>query len=134
MKKLLVLLFITFLSCTTNEIPTSTNTVKKEMLKDNSNTNESVNLGWKDNDTYTVKATGENLTKAKQKARFQILKDIVSIRMKSQGIYTDISKISHEFEEPFEKAVILKQSIIPDGIEIYYQITEPGLKLKFEKK
>ena len=54
--------------------------------------------------------------------------------MLNESRYTDITKISAEFEMPLKEGKILLQNQTSEGIEIYYQIREQGLKNKFERK
>ena len=90
--------------------------------------------GWTGNDTYTVKASAENLEKAKDKAKHQILQDIVKVRMKNDSRYTDITKIVKEFEKPLKEGRVISEEKTEKGIDIYFQIKDEGLKEKFEKK
>ncbi len=95
---------------------------------------EQIAVGWSDKDTYTVKVTAENLEKAKEKAKHKILQDIVKIRMFNESRFTDITKINSEFENPIKNGKILSEKKVENNVEIYYQITDEGLKQKFEKK
>ena len=76
----------------------------------------------------------EDLEKAKDKAQYQILKDIVNVRMLNNSRYTDITKIQLEFEKPLKNGVVIKQQDLSGGIEIWYQIRDDGLKEKFKRK
>lgn len=132
MKKIFAVILFVFFACSGNEM-----TISKDPLKNISNETQidgiQINTGWNDNNTYIVQALGENISKAKQKARFQILKDIINVRVRKNSAYTDIEKVSNEFDTLFKNASIIKQIERADGVEIYYQIKEPGLKFKFEK-
>lgn len=90
--------------------------------------------GWNDPDTYTVKAKGVNLEAAQSQARHRILKDIVNARVLGGSRYTDITKISGEFDRPLKGGRVLKQKSVEGGIEIYFQIRDKGLKRKFERQ
>lgn len=90
--------------------------------------------GWTDNDTYTVTVSDKNESKAIDKAKHKILKDIVNARVRNGSKYTDIAKISTEFEKPMENGRIISKKESADGVEIFYQIKDKGLKEKFEKK
>jgi hypothetical protein len=76
----------------------------------------------------------ENLEKAKEKARHKILQDIVKVRMMNESRFTDISKINSEFDKPMKNGKVISEKRVANGIEIYYQIQDNGLKEKFEKK
>jgi hypothetical protein len=95
---------------------------------------EAVKTGWDDEDTYTVRATGATEPLAVDKAHFQILKDIVNVRVRKLSPYTDISKIKEEFKEPLQNGKIISKNQKNGELEIYYQITDTGLKKKFERK
>ncbi len=90
--------------------------------------------GWSDKDTYTVTVASDTLDKAKDIAKHKILQDIVRVRMLNESRFTDITKISAEFDKPLKEGKVLLQKQTPAGIEIYYQIRETGLKEKFERK
>ncbi len=90
--------------------------------------------GWIDMDTYTVIVTASDFDEACSNAKHQILQDIVKVRMLNESRYTDITKISAEFEKPLKEGKVISEKKIDGGIEIYYQIKEAGLKKKFEKK
>jgi hypothetical protein len=90
--------------------------------------------GWTDDDTYTVQTTEANEVKAVDKARHQILKDIVDVRMRNNSRYTDIEKIREEFNIPLSNGIIIRRNTVPEGMTIYFQIREKGLKKKFQRK
>jgi len=90
--------------------------------------------GWTDRDTYTVSVIAEDIDKAKQAAKHKILQDIVKVRMINESRYTDITKISAEFDKPLKEGKILSQRNTAKGIEIFFQIKDSGLREKFEKK
>lgn len=98
------------------------------------NTEFKVTTGWADEDTYTVRIAAEDAEKAKEMARHKILKDIVNVRVRNGSRYTDITKISGEFEKPLKEGRIIKQEQIDGGVEIYFQINDKGLKKKFERQ
>jgi hypothetical protein len=95
--------------------------------------NNSVQTGWIDEDTYMVKVIGINEEAAVALAKHQILKDIVDVRMRNNSRYSDIEKIREEFTAPFQNGIIIKKNVMPDGLQIYYQIRDKGLKLKFQR-
>jgi len=90
--------------------------------------------GWTDRDTYTVTVTALTLDKAKEAARHKILQDIVRVRMLNESRFTDITKISAEFDKPLKEGKVLTQKQTPSGIEIYYQIKDTDLREKFDRK
>ncbi|HOD13709.1 MAG TPA: hypothetical protein PKI31_03235 [Spirochaetota bacterium] len=98
-----------------------------------SNINNSVQSGWIDEDTYMVNVTGTDEETAIAQAKHQILKDIVEVRMRNNSRYTDIEKIREEFIIPLQNGIIIKKFVIPEGLQIYYQIHDKGLKLKFQR-
>ena len=93
-----------------------------------------VKLGWADEDTYNVKVVSGNLDSAIDSAKHKILQDIVRVRMLNDSRFTDISKISNEFEYPLRNGKVISQKQGAQGLEIYYQIRDQGLKKKFERK
>ena len=94
----------------------------------------SITTGWQDADTYIVRVTGMDEDRAKEAARHKILKDIVNVRVRNMSPYTDITKISNEFKKPLEQGVIIRKREIEEGLEIYFQIKDRGLRKKFERK
>jgi hypothetical protein len=124
-KKILFLIIVAFMfSCTgTQKVDTKvTKPTGKEAL-----------LGWNDNDTYTVKAQGKNLEKAKDKAINKIFREIVNVRVLNKSPYSDIKNIMEEFNEPIKKGKIIHENQVQDGVEIIYQIQEKDLKKKFNR-
>lgn len=117
---------------------TSTNnvkeTVKSETKVEDKTINNKAEIGWTDPDTYTVKVISENIEKAKEKAKHQILQDIVKVRMVNESRFTDITKINAEFEQPLKNGKIINERKVGNELEIYFQIKDDGLKQKFEKK
>jgi hypothetical protein len=95
---------------------------------------EDVSVGWSNLDTYTVKVVSDSIEKGKEKAKHQILQDIVKVRMLNESRFTDITKINAEFEKPLKNGRVISEKKVSNGIEIYYQIKDEGLKKKFEKK
>jgi len=93
-----------------------------------------VKLGWVDEDTYTVRVVSGNLDSAIDSAKHKILQDIVRVRMLNDSRFTDISRISREFEEPLRNGKVISQKQGSGGLEIYFQIRDQGLKKKFERK
>jgi hypothetical protein len=95
---------------------------------------QTIKHGWIDEDTYTVTAVEINEIKAIEKAKYQILKDIVDVRVKNNSRYTDIVKIRDEFDIPLQNGKVISKQNVPDGVKIYFQIRDKGLKHKFEKR
>jgi len=95
---------------------------------------EQISTGWSDANTYTVKVISESLQKGKEKAKHQILQDIVKVRMMNESRFTDITKINAEFEKPLKNGKVISEKNLTDGVEIYFQIQDNDLKKKFEKK
>jgi len=129
--KLNIFLFIflfSFLSCTEKKV------VKDTIKTETKIENKQIASGWNDQNTYTVNVTSENLNKATEKAKHQILLDIVKVRMLNESRFTDITKINAEFETPLKNGKVISEKKVGNGVEIYYQITDEGLKQKFEKK
>lgn len=119
MKKVIVTaMLISIISCTV--------TSKKE--------SKPPETGFTDEDTYTVQVTDNNEQSAIAKAHHQILKDIVDVRMRNNSRYTDIVKIRDEFEVPLSNGVIISRMKTPEGLTIYYQIRDKGLKKKFQRQ
>ena len=119
MKKILIIItFLTLLSCSVTPVKN----------------NASVQTGWIDEDTYTVKADDKTEEGAIDRAQHQILKDIVDVRMRNNSRYTDIVKIREEFEVPLVNGVIISRMKTPEGLTIYYQIRDKGLKEKFQRR
>jgi hypothetical protein len=59
---------------------------------------------------------------------------MVNVRVRKLSPYTDISKIKEEFKEPLQNGKIISKNQKNGELEIYYQITDTGLKKKFERK
>jgi len=95
---------------------------------------QQIDLGWSDSDTYTVKVISDNLEKAKERAKHQILQDIVKVRMINESRFTDITKINAEFDKPLKNGTVISERKFDNGIEIYFRIKDQDLKQKFEKK
>jgi hypothetical protein len=96
--------------------------------------NTSIQTGWTDEDTYTVTVIEENQGKAVNRARHQILKDIVDVRVHNNSRYTDIENIREEFTIPISNGIIISEQKIPAGVKIYFQIRDKGLKKKFQRQ
>jgi hypothetical protein len=119
MKKILLfIMFLSILSCSV--------TSKKE--------SKPLETGFIDDDTYTVKVTDKNEESAIGRAQHQILKDIVDVRMRNNSRYTDIVKVREEFEAPLMNGVIISRIKTPEGLTIYFQIRDKGLKEKFQRR
>ena len=114
---IIVFTFLAILSCTSS----GTNLIN------------SVQTGWIDEDTYMVKVIADNEETAIAMAKHQILKDIVDVRMRNNSRYTDIEKIRDEFAIPLQNGIIIKKTALTQGLEIYFQIRDKGLKLKFQR-
>ena len=128
----LIIFILSITSCAQKELKKET--IIKEPVKETVVVSENVSVGWSDKDTYTVMVVSENLEKAKEKARHKILQDIVKVRMMNESRFTDISKINSEFDKPMKNGKVISEKRVENGIEIYYQIQDDGLKEKFEKK
>lgn len=94
---------------------------------------QSIQIGWSDDDTYTVQVSDTDEDNAVQRAKHKILKDIVDVRIRISSKFTDITKIREEFEFPLNSGVIINSKKINDGVRIYFQIREKGLRKKFQK-
>jgi hypothetical protein len=130
---LFLLIFILLLSgCAQQEI--KKDPIKTDPKIDNTVRNEVISTGWSNPDTYTVKVVSENVDKGKEQAKHQILQDIVKVRMLNESRFTDITKINAEFEKPLKNGKIISEKKVENGVEIYFQINDEGLKQKFEKK
>jgi PBP1b-binding outer membrane lipoprotein LpoB len=90
--------------------------------------------GWTDKDTYTVSVTAPDNDKAREAAKHKILHDIVKVRMMNESRFTDITKISAEFDKPLKEGKVISQKQVSGGLQIYFQIRDNGLKEKFERK
>ena len=128
-----LLIFILILSgCASKEVVKEP--VKTEPKTENTAKTEAMSTGWSDADTYTVKVVSESAEKGKEKAKHQILQDIVKVRMLNESRFTDITKINAEFEKPLKNGKVISEKNVAGGVEIYFQIKDDGLKQKFEKK
>ncbi|PKL41118.1 MAG: hypothetical protein CVV44_00330 [Spirochaetae bacterium HGW-Spirochaetae-1] len=125
----IILIFVFCISCATDKT-----TVVPKPGQPGQTTEVSVTTGWVDEDTYTVRVTAEDVEKAREMARHQILKDIVNVRVRNGSRYTDITKINGEFEKPLKEGRIIKQEQIDGGVEVFFQINDKGLKKKFERQ
>lgn len=110
----------------------------KEIVKDSNVKAEAVKLapstGWSDRDTYTVSVSATDIDKAREAAKHKILQDIVKVRMLNESRYTDITKISGEFDRPIKEGKVISQKQTGSGVEIFFQIKDKDLKEKFERK
>ena len=107
---------------------------KPEQKIESTTEKEQISTGWADQDTYTVVVVAENVDKGREKAKHQILQDIVKVRMMNGSMFTDITKINNEFKKPLDNGKVISEKKVEKGIEIYYQIKDEGLKQKFEKR
>lgn len=121
---LLSIISIVFLSCATEKISEKKSTIEQP----------TVSIGWNDDDTYTVVVDGETESRAIDRAKHKILKDIVEVRLKNQSPYTDITKIQIEFDIPLRNGKVIFKEPSGNSYKIAYQIHEKGLKKKFERK
>jgi len=128
----IVIILIISIGCVKKEI--KNDTIKTDNKVENTTLNETISLGWSDLDTYTVKVVSESLEKGKEKAKHQILQDIVKVRMMNESRFTDITKINAEFEKPLKNGRVISEKKVENGVEVYFQIKDEGLKQKFEKK
>lgn len=96
--------------------------------------NNSINAGWSDEDTYIVKVIDNSEEKAIDRAKHQILKDIVDVRLRNNSQYTDIIKIREEFNVPLNNGRIIRRFNLPEGLQIYFEIHNKGLKKKFQRQ
>lgn len=128
-----ILIFIILITgCTKQEMVKDP--VKTEPKAENTIKTEQISTGWSDADTYTVKVVADSVDRGKEKARHQILQDIVKVRMLNESRFTDITKINAEFEKPLKNGKVISEKKAENGVEIYFQIKDEGLKQKFEKK
>jgi hypothetical protein len=138
MKKVFVIVsmqLIFFASCaTTSRVEPVVPEKKTEAAVNEKSPAQKPLTGWIDENTYTVMASGPDLEKAKDSARHRILKDIVNVRVRNMSPYTDITKISREFEKPLNDGRVISSRDLEGSLEIYFQIKEKGLKEKFERK
>ena len=133
--KLNIFLLISILllsGCAEKEV--KKNLIEPEVKIENVSDEKKINAGWSDANTYTVKILSENLDKGREKAKHQILQDIVKVRMMNESRFTDITKINAEFDKPLKNGKVISEKKVEQGIEIYFQIKDEGLRQKFEKK
>ncbi len=130
--KIFIIILLLFIGCS-SEKQIIQNNMTAEPVKEPVKEPE-VKLGWADEDTYTVKIISKDLDSAIDSARHKILQDIVRVRMLNDSRFTDISKISGEFDQPLKQGKIIQSQEVSGGLEIYYQIRDQGLKKKFERK
>jgi maltose-binding protein MalE len=122
MKKVILLfLLAAAISCTSNTV--STDSAPKASP-----------TGWSDEDTYTVRVTDKTEDDAVNAAKHKILKDIVDVRVRNNSRYTDIVKIRDEFDMPLKNGKIIERMKTGEGLMIYYQIHDKGLKKKFQRQ
>jgi len=126
-----ILAVLVLFSCSSAEKKATTGTVQKP---DAPVAESRPTPGWSDGDTYTVHVSGASLDEAVNRARHQILKDIVNVRMLNNSRYTDITMIQEEFKKPLENGRVINPRTGADGIEIWFQIRDKGLREKFERK
>jgi len=138
--KIFIIILLLFIGCS-SEKQIKENNITVEPVKETVNEpvketviEPEVKLGWADEDTYTVKIISKDLDSAIDSARHKILQDIVRVRMLNDSRFTDISKISSEFDQPLKQGKIIQSQQVSGGLEIYYQIRDQGLKKKFERK
>ena len=112
----------------------------KEIVKDKpveivkQETETAPSTGWTDKDTYTVSVTAPDSDKAREAAKHKILHDIIKVRMMNESRFTDITKISAEFDKPLKEGKVISQKEVSGGVQIYFQIRDEALKAKFERK
>ncbi len=93
-----------------------------------------VKTGWEDPDTYVVMVVDESEEKAVNKAKIKVLKDIINVRFKLYGKYSQIAVIKDEFDKPLKNGEVISKRNLNGGVEIYYQVRYKNLKKMFEKK
>ncbi len=103
--------------------PANKSTAKKE-----------IKTGWEDPDTYTVMVVDESEEKAVNKAKIQILKDIINVRFKLYGKYSKIAVIKDEFDKPLKNGEVVSRRDVEGGLEIYFSVRYKNLKKMVEKK
>lgn len=122
MKKVILLFLLTAaISCASNTVSTNSGT-------------KPASTGWSDEDTYTVQVTDKTEDDAVNAAKHKILKDIVDVRIRNNSRYTDIVKIRDEFDMPLKNGKIIERMKTGEGLMIYYQIHDKGLKKKFQRQ
>jgi len=126
--------FITFcfslillISCASNE-----NKIKKDNQKIIKK--EDLRTGWENNNVYIVSVIAVTADEAIEKARHKILQDVVKVRMLNESRYTDIRKISNEFDEILKNGKIIKSEKSNGKLNILYKIEADNLKDKFKRK
>ncbi len=93
-----------------------------------------IKTGWEDPDTYTVMVVDESEEKAVNKAKIQILKDIINVRFKLYGKYSKIAEIKDEFNKPLKNGEVISRRDVEGGVEIYFTVRYKNLKKMVEKK
>ncbi|HOK02208.1 MAG TPA: hypothetical protein PKX79_04575 [Spirochaetota bacterium] len=132
-KSLVIFSLCHFFACSSTEI-------KSDVKESKISTEETAPIdttpvaGWSDKDTYTVAVTGSDVDSAKIAAKHKILQDIVKVRVLNGSRYTDITKISAEFDKPLKEGKVISEKKVSNGVEIYFQIRDENLKEKFERK
>jgi len=127
MKKIFLFLVILFLTGCVSDRNTALKNNEPSVMPD-------VRTGWIDADSYAVRAVAENERKAIERAKHRILKDIVNARIMNGSRYSDISKIQEEFFYPLLKGRVIESKDVPGGKEVYFLITDKGLRQKFNRK
>ena len=104
MKIFIIIICSILISCASdkNLIEEKSSPEKSSKITSEVPANQDVHLGWSDQDTYTVKIISRDIDSAIDAARHRILRDIVKVRMLNESRFTDISKISQEFENPLK--------------------------------
>lgn len=129
--RIFIIICLLFTSCTADKtfVKEDKVTLEKPVIVESE-----ISPGWADSNTYTVKVLSPDLDTAIEAAKHQILQDIVKVRMLNDSRFTDISRISQEFDKPLKNGRVLSQKSVYGGIEVLYQITDEGLKKKFERE
>ncbi len=133
----LLVVAIFLAGCTGKEIikePVSGKNEIKQVQVAEKEKDTSLTVGWSDKDTYTVTVTAPDMDKAKGAAKHKILQDIIKVRVLNESRYTDITKISAEFDKPLKEGKVISQKQTDNGVQIYFQIRDSGLRDKFERK
>jgi len=126
---IIISVFLALLGCKKDNVITDNHKKPEKKI-----TPITIKTGWVNPNTYTVKALGNTEKEAIEKAKYKILRDIVRVRVRKQSRYLDISKISVEFKDPLKNGRIIKKYTQDGKILIKFQISDKGLKKKFERK
>ena len=124
-KSLVIFSLCHFFACSSTEI-------KSDVKESKISTEETAPIdttpvaGWSDKDTYTVAVTGSDVDSAKIAAKHKILQDIVKVRVLNGSRYTDITKISAEFDKPLKKVRLYLKRKLAMGLRFIFR---SGMKI-----